>query len=83
MEEVVTVSCFGSPTILKQFFDDCWDAYLKLTKNKITIFEHQDTKWKMTHVKSIRPISIIIMNEEVKVELIRDIEGFLHQGAPA
>jgi chaperone BCS1 len=83
MEEVVTVSCFGSPTILKQFFDDCWDAYLKLTKNKITIFEHSDITWKRTRVKSIRPISIIIMNEEVKVELIRDIEGFLHQGAPA
>jgi hypothetical protein len=38
MEEVVTVSCFGSPTILKQFLDDCCDAYLKLNKNKITIF---------------------------------------------
>src|SRR4051812_49418478 len=38
-EEVVTVSCFGSPTILKQFFNDCRGAYLKLTKNKTTIFE--------------------------------------------
>ena len=34
-------------------------------------------------VKSIRPISTVVMNEEVKAELIRDIEGFLHQGARA
>ncbi|KAK4149897.1 putative mitochondrial chaperone BCS1-A [Chaetomidium leptoderma] len=83
VEEVVTVSCFGSPTILKRFFDDCREAYLKLTKNKTTIFEHQDAKWKRTHVKSTRPISTVVMNEEVKAGLIRDIEGFLHQGAPA
>lgn len=83
VEEVVTVSCFGSPTILKQFFDDCRDAYLKLTKNKTTIFEHQDSKWRTTQVKSIRPISTIVMNEKEKAELIRDIQGFLHQGARA
>ncbi|KAH7012659.1 P-loop containing nucleoside triphosphate hydrolase protein [Microdochium trichocladiopsis] len=83
MEEVVTVSCFGSPAVLKQFFDDCRDAYLKLTKNKTTIFEHYDGKWKRTHVKSTKPISTVVMNEEVKAALIRDIEGFLHQEAPA
>ncbi|KAH7007846.1 P-loop containing nucleoside triphosphate hydrolase protein, partial [Microdochium trichocladiopsis] len=71
MEEVVTVSCFGSP------------AVLKLTKNKTTIFEHYDGKRKRTHVKSIRPISTVVMNEEVKAALIQDIEGFLHQEAPA
>ncbi|KAH7010688.1 P-loop containing nucleoside triphosphate hydrolase protein [Microdochium trichocladiopsis] len=36
-----------------------------------------------THVKSIRPISTVVMNEEVKAALIQDIEGFLHQEAPA
>ncbi len=39
-KEVVTVSCFGSVTVLKQFFDNYRDAYLKLTKNKTTIFEY-------------------------------------------
>ncbi len=66
-EEVVTVSCFGSPTILKQFFNDCrGGAYLKLTKNKTTIFEHRSGKWKRTNLKSTRPVSSVVMNEEVK-----------------
>jgi len=82
IEEVVTVSCFGSPTVLKQFFDNCRDAYLKLTKNKTTIFEHHNGKWKRTNLKSIRPISTVVMNEEDKEGLLRDIEGFLEPGAP-
>ncbi|KAL2165626.1 hypothetical protein VTG60DRAFT_4090 [Thermothelomyces hinnuleus] len=82
MEEVVTVSCFGSPETLKQFFDDCRDAYLKLTKNKTTIFEHYNGKWKRTNLKSIRPISTVVMNEEDKQGLLREIESFLEPKAP-
>ncbi|KAK4151487.1 putative mitochondrial chaperone BCS1-A, partial [Chaetomidium leptoderma] len=82
MEEVVTVSCFGSPATLKQFFDDCRDAYLKLTKNKTTIFEHHNGKWKRTNLKSTRPISTVVMNEEDKQGLLRDIESFLEPRAP-
>ncbi|KAL2258047.1 hypothetical protein VTK26DRAFT_8793 [Humicola hyalothermophila] len=81
-EEVVTVSCFGSPTILKQFFNDCRDAYLKLTKNKTTIFEHRDGKWKKASLKSVRPVSTVVMNEEDKEGLLRDIESFLEPKAP-
>ena len=69
-EEVVTVSCFGSLTILKQFFDDCRGIYLKLTKNKITIFEHCSGKWKRTNLKSTRPVSTVVINEEVKEGLL-------------
>ncbi|KAK4032047.1 putative mitochondrial chaperone BCS1-A [Parachaetomium inaequale] len=81
-EEVVTVSCFGSPTILKQFFNDCRGAYLKITKNKTTIFEHRNGKWKRTSLKSIRPISTIVIAEEDKQGLLRDIENFLEPKAP-
>ncbi|KAK3384503.1 BCS1 N terminal-domain-containing protein [Lasiosphaeria ovina] len=81
IEEVVTVSSFGSPAILKQLFDECRNEYLKLTKNKTTIFEHQDGKWKRTKVRSIRPISTVVMNEEEKGGLIKDVEGFLDSGA--
>jgi chaperone BCS1 len=82
-EEVVTVSCFGSPTILKQFFDDCRGAYLKLAKNKTTIFEHCSGKWKRTNLKSTKPVSTVVMNEEVKEGLLQDIESFLKPKAPA
>ncbi|KAJ4307299.1 hypothetical protein N0V88_000682 [Collariella sp. IMI 366227] len=82
IEEVVTVSCFGSPTFLKQFFDDCRDAYLKLTKNKTTLFDHHNGKWRKTNLKSVRPISTVVMNEEDREELLRDIEGYLEPGAP-
>ncbi|KAH8745018.1 BCS1 N terminal-domain-containing protein [Diaporthe sp. PMI_573] len=81
-EEVVTVSCFGSPAILKQFFDDCREAYLKLTKNKTTIFEHRNDKWERTNLKSIRPISTVVMNEKDKRGLLQDIDSFLEPKAP-
>ncbi|KAK0609272.1 P-loop containing nucleoside triphosphate hydrolase protein [Bombardia bombarda] len=77
LEEVISVSAFGSPTILKQLFNECRDEYLKLTQNKTPIFEHQDCKWKRTKVRDIRPISTVVMDEEKKTGLIRDIETFL------
>ncbi|KAH7016394.1 putative mitochondrial chaperone bcs1 [Microdochium trichocladiopsis] len=82
IEEVVTVSCIGSPTILKQFFNDCRGAYLNLTKNKTSIFEHCSGKWKRTNLKSTRPISTVVMNDEVKEGLLQDIESFLEPKAP-
>ncbi|KAJ4288308.1 hypothetical protein N0V88_007346 [Collariella sp. IMI 366227] len=82
-EEVVTVSCFGSPKILKLFFDDCRSAYLKRTKNKTAIFEHHGGKWKRTNLKSIRPVSTVVMDEVVKQGLLRDIDSFLEPKAPA
>ncbi|KAH6628770.1 BCS1 N terminal-domain-containing protein, partial [Chaetomium tenue] len=82
LQEVVTVSCFGSPTVLRQFFDDCRDAYLKLTNNKTAVFEHQRiNSWQRTSLKSIRPISTVVMDEENKEGLLRDIESFLDPGA--
>ncbi|KAK4151938.1 putative mitochondrial chaperone BCS1-A [Chaetomidium leptoderma] len=81
-EEVVTVSCFGSPTTLKLFFNDCRGAYLKLTKNKTTIFEHRNGKWKRTNLKSTRPVSTVVMNEGDKEGLLQDIESFLEPKAP-
>lgn len=83
MEEVVTVSCFGSPATLRQFFDDCRDAYLKLITNKTTVFEHHSGMWRRTNLKSIRPISTVVMNEEDKQGLLQDIESFLEPSAPA
>jgi chaperone BCS1 len=80
-EEAITVSGFGSPAVLKQFFDHCRDEYLKLTQNKTTVFEHQEGKWKRTKVRSIRPLSTFVMKEEEKEELVKDIEGFLDSGA--
>ncbi|KAK0716738.1 P-loop containing nucleoside triphosphate hydrolase protein, partial [Lasiosphaeria miniovina] len=80
-EEAITVSGFGSPAVLKQFFDHCRDEYLKLTENKTTVFEHQEGKWKRTKLRSIRPLSTVVMKEEEKKELVEDIEGFLGSGA--
>lgn len=82
IEEVVTVSCFGSPATLKQFFDDCREAYLKLITNKTTIFEHYNGKWKKTNQKSIRLISTVVINEKDKQGLLEDIESFLEPSAP-
>jgi len=80
-EEAITVSGFGSPAVLKQFFNHCRDEYLKLTQNKTTVFENLEGKWKRTKVRSIRPLSTIVMKEEEKKELVKDVEGFLDSGA--
>ncbi|KAK0707441.1 putative mitochondrial chaperone bcs1 [Lasiosphaeris hirsuta] len=77
-EEAITISGFGSPAVLKQLFDHCRDEYLRHTHNKTTVFEHQEGKWKRTKVRSIRPLSTVVMNEEEKEGLVKDIEGFLN-----
>lgn len=82
LQQVVTVSCFGSPTVLRQLFDDCRDGYLKLTNNKTAVFEYlRHGNWQRTSLKSIRPISTVVMDEEDKEGLLRDIESFLDPGA--
>lgn len=77
-EEELSVTCLGrSSKILKEFFSECRAEYLKLAQNKTSIFEHRNGNWKKIMARDIRPISTVIMNEQEKMTLVKDIEAFL------
>ncbi|EQL29692.1 hypothetical protein BDFG_07745 [Blastomyces dermatitidis ATCC 26199] len=80
--EEVSVSCIGrSSETLREFFSDCRTRYLNVIQKKTSVFEHRDGEWRKTKAKDIRPISTVIMNEEEKMAVLKDIEDFLDEGA--
>ncbi|KAK1722911.1 mitochondrial chaperone bcs1 [Colletotrichum acutatum] len=76
--KTMTVSCIGrSSLILRDLMDECRFEYLKLSENKTSIFEHYNNGWKRTITRDIRPIETVVMNEEIKQTLLKDIRSFL------
>jgi mitochondrial chaperone BCS1 len=77
-EKEISVSCISrSPDILREFFSECRAKYLKLLKNKTSVFEYRDTDWKKTRVIDVRPLDTVILNEKKKTALLEDIQAFL------
>lgn len=80
-EEEISVSCIGrSPGVLREFFSECRAEYLKLVKNKTSVFEHRDRRdgdWKKTRAINIRPLDTVILDEKKKTALVEDIKAFL------
>jgi chaperone BCS1 len=52
--------------------------YLKMTKNKTSIFEPRDDHWKAVKVRNVRLISTVIMNEKDKSAILKDTETYLN-----
>jgi chaperone BCS1 len=78
VEEEISVSCIGrSPALLKDLFSECRTEYLKLVKNKTTIFEHHSGDWKKTNTVDIRELGTVILSKEKKTALLEDIKSFL------
>ena len=78
VEEEISISCLGwSPKILRVLLGECRTEYLNLVKNKTSIFEHQAGDWKRTRTSSIRLIDTVILNGQVKKDLVEDISQFL------
>jgi chaperone BCS1 len=57
--------------------DEYCVEYLNFFQNKVSVFEHQEGKWKKTRAKEIRLLSTMIMDELEKDNLIKDINEFL------
>ena len=77
--EEVSISCLGrTPTVLREFLDDCRRHYLGLVQNKTAVFEHQGDKWKPSKSRDKRNISTVIIKENVKNALVKDISEFLN-----
>jgi chaperone BCS1 len=76
----ISISCVGrSPKVLREFFDECRVEYLKQIQRKTSVFEHGEGGWKKTRARDIRPISTVIMDEDEKELVLKDIEDFLQQ----
>ncbi|KAK1658520.1 mitochondrial chaperone bcs1 [Colletotrichum godetiae] len=74
----MTVSCIGrSPGVLWDLMNDCRLEYLRLSEGKTSIFEHHNNTWKRTITRDVRPIETVVMNEELKQMLIKDVRSFL------
>ena len=77
-DQDISISCIGgSPTILRDFFDECRRRYLRQTEKKTSIFEPHSDDWKKTKAKENRQVDTVIMDEEVKQDSIEDVKNFL------
>ncbi|KAH6663026.1 P-loop containing nucleoside triphosphate hydrolase protein [Halenospora varia] len=59
------------------FFSEYQAEYLKLVKNKTSVFEHRDCDWKKTRAIDIRPLDTVILDKKKKTVLLEDIKAFL------
>ncbi|EDN03759.1 hypothetical protein I7I51_05369 [Histoplasma capsulatum] len=81
-KEDISISCIGgSSQILRDLLSECRADYLKLLQKKTTVFEHHDGEWRKAKARDIRPISTVIMDEDEKKAVLKDIEGFLDERA--
>ncbi|EDN11259.1 predicted protein [Histoplasma mississippiense (nom. inval.)] len=81
-KEDISISCIcGSSQILRDLLSECRANYLKLIQKKTTVFEHHDGEWRKAKARDIRPISTVIMDEDEKTAVLKDIEGFLDERA--
>ncbi|KAL2372714.1 hypothetical protein RJ035_001101 [Blastomyces gilchristii] len=81
-KEEIFISCIGgSSQILRELLSDCRAKYLKLIQKKTAVFEHNDGEWRKAKARDIRPISTVIMDEDEKMAMLKDIDDFLDERA--
>ncbi|KAK2052518.1 hypothetical protein LY76DRAFT_630014 [Colletotrichum caudatum] len=74
----MTVSCVRrSLKVLRDLMEECCVEYLKHSENKTLIFENHNNSWKRTTTQDLRPINTVIMNEQLKQTLLKDVRLFL------
>ncbi|KAJ6105168.1 P-loop containing nucleoside triphosphate hydrolase protein [Penicillium sp. IBT 18751x] len=78
--EDLRISSIGlNANILKSLIEECRERYLKGTQKKVSVFEHREGEWKKARLRPVRPISTVIMDTELKNEILRDVDEFLDQ----
>lgn len=78
-EELRISSIRLNSTILKDLIEECREKYLKEAQRKISVFENREGEWKKAKLRPVRPISTVIMDEEVKDDILGDVDEFLDQ----
>ncbi|KAJ5993342.1 P-loop containing nucleoside triphosphate hydrolase protein [Penicillium sp. IBT 35674x] len=78
--EDLRISSIGlNANILKSLIEECREKYLKGTQKKVSVFEHREGEWKKARLRPVRPISTVIMDTELKNEILKDVDEFLDQ----
>ncbi|KAK1973320.1 LOW QUALITY PROTEIN: mitochondrial chaperone bcs1 [Colletotrichum cereale] len=78
----MTFSCVErSSQVLRDLIEECRVKYLKYSENKTSIFENYNNGWKRTTTRDLRPINTVIMNEQLKQTLLKDVRSFLNPKA--
>ncbi|EED14486.1 metalloprotease m41 ftsh, putative [Talaromyces stipitatus ATCC 10500] len=78
--EEISISCIGtSPKILMDLMKECREQYLSLIQRKVPVFQPEGGEWKRTGLRPARDISTVIMDEEVKKNVLEDMRQFLDE----
>ncbi|KAI2872838.1 hypothetical protein CBS11852_10824 [Aspergillus niger] len=78
--EDLRISSIGlNANILKSLIEECREKYIKDTQRKVSVFENREGEWKKARLRPVRPISTVIMDNEVKDDILRDVDEFLDQ----
>ncbi|KAH8170876.1 ATPase family associated with various cellular activities (AAA) domain-containing protein [Sarocladium implicatum] len=83
-EELVISSLGRSPNALKKLLNEARLDYLKKDENKTVIYRGSagsfggDPQWQRCMSRSARPLSTVILNEQVKKDLIADVADYLN-----
>ncbi|AEO64106.1 uncharacterized protein THITE_2109894 [Thermothielavioides terrestris NRRL 8126] len=83
--EEISISCFGrDPWVLKELLHEARDYYVKRDEAKTLIYQGTtrsgscEPQWQRCMVRTPRPLSTVILNEQVKKELIDDVTDYLN-----
>ncbi|KXL49183.1 hypothetical protein M433DRAFT_548230 [Acidomyces richmondensis BFW] len=78
--EDLRISSIGlNANVLKSLIEECREKYIKDTQRKVSVFEHREGEWKKARLRPVRPISTVIMDNEVKDDILKDVDEFLDQ----
>lgn len=82
--EEVSLSCFGrNPWILKELLHEAREMYIKKDETKTLIYRGTtkgadgEPSWQRCMTRTTRPFSTVILNEQVKRDLIDDATDYL------
>ncbi|EED22750.1 bcs1 AAA-type ATPase, putative [Talaromyces stipitatus ATCC 10500] len=79
--EEISISCIGtSPKVLIELMEECREQYLNLIQRKVPVFEPEGGEWKRTSLRPARDISTVIMDEEVKKNVLEDMKHLSDAG---
>jgi chaperone BCS1 len=83
--EEISVQCFGrNPRILKELLDECRKDFLSHDENRTIIYRGglksgtSEPAWTRCVSRVSRPFSTVVLDEEVKKNILEDMRDYLH-----
>lgn len=77
-EECISITCIGrSGNILNKWLEACHQEYLRQAHEKTVIFKHRNDYWRRTSSKPKRPLSTVVVDEQLKRQFVDDVREFL------